>query len=157
MRPLKFRALGFDVVVQPWFGLTIAIAVLYRLPSGNLLLAFSWGVVVFVSVLVHELGHAMTARALGVRVGSIVIHALGGQVEHARTTPARQLAISLAGPGAGLALGAIALGAAVAVPAIANGELSSAVLGDLLFVNVVWSVISGSSACPFSQTRNRMR
>ncbi|MCB9685908.1 MAG: hypothetical protein H6735_12775 [Alphaproteobacteria bacterium] len=142
MQPLRFRALGFDVVVHPWFGLTVLIAVLYRLPSGNLLLAFTWGLVVFVSILVHELGHALVARALKVRVGAIQIHGLGGQVEHARTSPGRQLAISLAGPGAGLSLGLLTLTVAAAIPSLTLSSVGSAVVADLLFVNVVWSVFN---------------
>ncbi|MCA9493577.1 MAG: hypothetical protein KC621_26780, partial [Myxococcales bacterium] len=92
--------------------------------------------------LVHELGHALAARALKVRVGTITIHGLGGQVEHARTTPGRQLAISLAGPGAGLTLGMLTLGVAAAIPAVTQSDVGSSIVADLLFVNIVWSVFN---------------
>ncbi len=144
MNALSFRAFGFPVVVQPWFWLTVAIMFLFQLSAGGpLVLAFVWGAVIFVSVLVHELGHAMMARSLRVQVGTIELHGLGGHVDHARTTPGRQLAISLAGPGAGLLLGALTLGVTAAVaPVVDLGVYGSAVVEYLLLANVFWSMFN---------------
>lgn len=95
--------------------------------------------VVFASVIIHELGHAFVARRFGLWVGDIQLHGLGGQVPHARTTPGRQLWISLAGPGAGLAVGFATLALAVAfeVPPAFTG-----VLTVILWVNIGWSLFN---------------
>ena len=94
---------------------------------------------VFVAILVHELGHAFTIRSFRLPVGDIVLHGMGGQVSHPVTTAPRQLAISLAGPGAGLLLGGLLYGltAVVQVPAFLVPIASLA-----LFVTIGWSVFN---------------
>lgn len=140
MDPIRFRALGFPVRVEPSFFLTVAVALLFRLADGGpLLFAFTWGAVVFVSVLVHELGHAIVARSLKVPVGTISLHALGGQVETGRATPGRSLLVSLAGPAAGLALGLLTL---AVVPAVGRNPVGVVIVEDLLWVNLGWSLFN---------------
>jgi stage IV sporulation protein FB len=138
--PIRFRALGFPVRVEPTFFLTVAVALLFQLADGGpVILAFTWGAVVFVSVLVHELGHALAARGLNVAVGTISLHALGGQVETGRTTPGRSLVVSLAGPGAGFVLGAATY---AVLPWLAATDLGASIAADLLWVNVGWSLFN---------------
>ncbi len=137
MDPIRFRALGFPVRVEPTFFLTVAVALLFRLSDGGpLLFAFTWGAVLFVSILTHELGHALVARRLQVPVGTISLHALGGQVETGRTTPGRSLLVSLAGPAAGLSLGLLTLGV---VPFAVGNPIGAEIVEDLLWVNLGWS------------------
>ncbi|MEN9934403.1 MAG: hypothetical protein RLZZ387_982 [Chloroflexota bacterium] len=58
------------------------------------------------SMLLHELAHALVARALGMQVHGIAVLALGGVTEIADddSTAGRELLVSLAGPAASLAL-----------------------------------------------------
>ena len=103
----------------------------------------AWVLVVFVSVLVHELGHASMGLAFGLEP-RIELHAMGGTTSW--TTPrelgaARRIAISIAGPGAGFAAGAIVrwgLGPApfMAVP------LGGFVYEELLYVNFGWGILN---------------
>jgi Zn-dependent protease len=131
-----FRLLGFRVVVQTGFALLAGLFALLALQRGaGLLEALMWPLVVFASILVHELGHAFTAKGLGLRVGDIELHMLGGEVTHARTRPARQLLVSLAGPMAGLTLGIAAIGLSAVLP-------SNPILPVLVFVNVGWSLFN---------------
>lgn len=63
--------------------------------------------VVFVSILIHEMGHALVARALGCHVVETVLHALGGLAIYLpgrHHTHGKSILISLAGPGAGFLL-----------------------------------------------------
>ena len=82
-----------------------------------------FAVLVYASILVHELAHAAAARAFGFPVHEIQLNVLGGYTTYERKvhTPGRELAIALAGPGATLALAAAfwacAHGAATALPA----------------------------------------
>ncbi|GLV47770.1 hypothetical protein TJA_09370 [Thermus sp. LT1-2-5] len=60
----------------------------------------------FLSVLLHELGHALTARRFGVETRRITLWLLGGvaQLERLPREPAKELLIALAGPGVSLVL-----------------------------------------------------
>src|SRR4051794_34183251 len=62
--------------------------------------AVSWFVVVFVSLLIHELGHALVGKSFGL-VPQIDLHAMGGTTswpQGKEVSSLRQIAISLAGP-----------------------------------------------------------
>lgn len=132
----SFRLFGFRVVVQSGFAFLAGLFALLALQRGaGLVEAMMWPLVVFGSILVHELGHAFTAQRLGLRVGDIELHMLGGEVTHARTNPARQLLVSLAGPIAGLALGFAALGLSLVLP-------TNPILSVLVFVNIGWSLFN---------------
>jgi Zn-dependent protease len=72
----------------------------------NIALTLIGIVCVFVSVLVHELGHALVARRYGFP-SEIVLVFLFGLATSTRMSPERNLRISAAGPLAGLALAAI--------------------------------------------------
>ena len=97
-----FRVAGVSVRVEWMF---LFWAVLFGLPAGDPLLVAIWVVVVFVSVLVHELGHAAAFRHWG--VGSrIVLHVMGGVTIPSGHLPTRwsRIAVSLAGPFTGVLL-----------------------------------------------------
>jgi len=68
----------------------------------------------FASVLLHELGHAIVARRLGVRVSSIELGFFGGaaRMEAMPRKPRDELAIAAAGPAVSLALAGAGLGLA---------------------------------------------
>jgi Zn-dependent protease len=69
-----FRLFGIPIRVEPFF---IIVAALFGIRIEPLWVVFAFVVIVFVSVLVHELGHALTYRALGQR-SAIVLHGFGG-------------------------------------------------------------------------------
>jgi Zn-dependent protease len=77
------------------------------------------------SVLLHELGHALMARHLGVPVAGIELHFFGGvaQMSDLPRRPADEIAVAAAGPAVSFALAGLGHGlAAVAVvPALATG------------------------------------
>jgi stage IV sporulation protein FB len=119
---LQFQVLGFRVNVQATFLLIVALAALSRVQAQNMTGAIGWLVALPLGILVHELGHAWVARRYRLRVGEILLYGLGGMVSHSATTPGRQLAISLAGPFAGFALGGAALLLGTVLTPVAGGE-----------------------------------
>jgi stage IV sporulation protein FB len=59
---LRFSILGFPVRVHPLFWV---IALLLGSGSGNLFYMLLWVIGVFISILIHELGHALAFRRYG--------------------------------------------------------------------------------------------
>ena len=111
------------------FGFPIEINLSFLMLLALVFLAFGGiaGVVIvclaFASVLLHELGHALVARQLGVRVSGIELGFFGGaakMVELPRTAN-HELAIAAAGPAVSLVLAGLGLGlgAMTHVPLIA--------------------------------------
>ena len=146
MQELQFRLFGFSVRVLPGFGLLCGVYLLFGLQGREPLWSIgSFIAIVFVSIVVHELGHAVTARRLGLRVGWIRLHTVGGDVTHDPGRPWQNLAVSLGGPGAGLLLGGLVWGCSLFLPA--NVYLDR-VVSQLLWVNVVWSLFNLLPMCP---------
>ncbi len=61
----------------------------------------------YVSVLLHEISHALAARAFDMQVNSINLHFLGGatEIEGEAETPWREFVIAVVGPLTSLAVG----------------------------------------------------
>jgi membrane-associated protease RseP (regulator of RpoE activity) len=150
---LRFRFLGVPVRIHPLFWL---VAVVLGWQDRNLPAVALWVACVFVSILVHEYGHALMARAFD-GSPSIVLWGLGGlcYTGGERQTPGRRLAVVLAGPGAGFLLaGLVILVAAVAfrltpsdqldmlIGRGAGADLAFRAIGNLIWINVVWGLVN---------------
>lgn len=102
------RVFGFPVEINVSFLLLLALVfVAFGGIVGVLVVGLSFG-----SVLVHELGHALVARRLGVRVSGIELSFFGGaakMVQMPRSAD-HEIAIAGAGPAVSLLLGVAGLG-----------------------------------------------
>lgn len=100
-----------------------------------------WMVAVFVSILVHELGHAMAARNYGA-YPEIRLHGLGGVtiMPGGYFNRAQSIFVSAAGPLAGLALGGLVWLIDRAYPP-QNGFLMIMV-GMFIWINFFWTFIN---------------
>jgi Zn-dependent protease/predicted transcriptional regulator len=95
----------------------------------------------FCSVLLHELGHSYVALRYRIPIGQITLFLFGGvaQMRAEPPSPKAEFLIAIAGPAVSFALGALCLGAAVAAEwfFMASGGQGFVVLGGLLgIVNV---------------------
>jgi Zn-dependent protease len=100
---LRFSLLGIPVRVHPLFWLFSA---LMGWDADDPNLTLLWIACVFVSILVHEFGHALTARFFG-WPPEVVLYSFGGYASFYPTfghTRSRSVLILLAGPGAGFVL-----------------------------------------------------
>jgi stage IV sporulation protein FB len=108
---VHFSIAKIPVRVHPLFWLiSIAFGALaVRNANVNIFVGMAlWTAAVFVSILVHELGHAFTAKAHG-WPPRIVLHSMGGLAIYSPTRHSRRanLLIDFMGPGAGFILGAL--------------------------------------------------
>jgi stage IV sporulation protein FB len=110
---IQFSLFNIPVRILPWFWLTLAfIGGVLRADTKSaifeLLLFMLAG---FISILVHELGHAMTAKHFGKRV-EIVLQAFGGYAAYSgggRLSRFQSFLIIAAGPAIQILLGVAAL------------------------------------------------
>ena len=100
---VRFRLLGIPVRVSPWFWLMAAVL---GWQGGEAIEVVIWIACVFVSILVHEYGHGLTARYLVHQQPSIVLHGMGGLCFYDREhrSPWGRVAVLAMGPGAGFLL-----------------------------------------------------
>jgi Zn-dependent protease len=115
------RPFGVPVYISPlWFLVAAFIVVFYAgdLPASvspswvRYAVAASFVVLLYASVLVHELSHCVVARAFKLTVRRILLHPLGGfsEIEQEPPTPGKELAVSVVGPLTSLALAGCGLG-----------------------------------------------
>jgi len=149
---LSFSLFGFPVRVRVEFA--IVAALLGSMGGATSAEIAAWIAVVFVSVLFHELGHAVVARRAGYHPW-IELHGMGGltHCERGEATPPAtwrtDLAIALAGPFFGLALGGAVWLANRSLPALQSQETARDVVRDLLWANVGWSVLNLVPILPY--------
>ena len=107
------RVAGIDIAVHATFPLLLAWIALMALGGGatlaDALSAVMLTLAVFVTVVLHELGHALTARHFGIRTTDITLLPIGGiaRLERLPREPRQELLITLAGPAVNVALAAV--------------------------------------------------
>ena len=125
-----------------WFIIAAVFIVIYANDlsstiSGNTryVVAAAFVVLLYLSVLVHELAHSVVARGYGLPVRRILLYPLGGisEIEREAPTPGREFAVAAAGPALSLVLGAIGWGIAQAVPYGVTGM----VIKELMYANFI--------------------
>lgn len=149
---LRFRLGTMPVRIHPMFWLVSVILGINLQPK----LVLLWVVVVFVSILIHELGHALTARAFGWD-SHIVLYGMGGLAifQPTHRSRAKQMLVTAAGPLAGFAFAALIVCAMLLGNratsflglVVGRGEFFSNpdvqfVVAQLLWVNVAWGLVN---------------
>ncbi len=144
---LHFRLLGFPVRVHPLFWVVAAVMGGSALndDKNGLFLLLGWIAVVFVSILVHELGHSLAFRRYGAR-SHIVLWAFGGLAFGSPVVPVRRqrIFVSLAGPLAGFILCGLVYASNQATNwgSFANGQIAADLYFQLIFVNLYWGIFN---------------
>jgi Zn-dependent protease len=157
---LRFQILGIPVRVHPFFWLVVVLLGLGGGAETTPAELLIWVGCVFVSILIHELGHAAVALSHGWRPW-ITLYGFGGLASYqpTRHDARSQILISLAGPGAGFLFIALVMAIVqasghpvqllpngVARPWISfvgfeNGNLNQ-IIGFLWFINIFWGLLN---------------
>ncbi|BCJ69816.1 hypothetical protein GCM10009779_07270 [Polymorphospora rubra] len=121
-------------------------------PAAGYAVGFGFVVLLLLSVLLHELGHALTARRYGIGVRGITLELLGGYTEMERDAPSPRvdLYVSLAGPAVSFLLGFAAVGVTVALP---NGTLLDQLAFQVAVSNLLVAVFNSLPGLPLDGGR----
>jgi Zn-dependent protease len=137
---ISFRLFGIPVTVGGSFLLVAALLGLSG--SARIDAVVAWVLVVFVSILIHELGHAFTAMAFGSEV-AIELNGLGGLTRWnppRELTPGRRALVAAAGSAVGLVFGGLIWLASSQVGPFSG--LTGEVMRNLIYVNVFWGLLN---------------
>lgn len=153
---LHFRVLGFPVRIHPFFWLTTLLLGM-RGEKADPAETLIWVGVVFVSILVHEFGHAIMQRFYGGRP-RITLHGFGGLAScgDCDRRPRSQIIISLAGPVAGFVFAAFIVAILYARQRLVGFRLEfipvvwkqfeswrmNVLVFDLFYVNIWWGLVN---------------
>lgn len=139
-----FSFAGIPVFANPWFLLLIG----YGFRDLNVLSGLAWTIAVTSGLLVHEFGHALTARAFSLHP-VVILHGFGGLTAHAEASRDRDDALIVAaGPFAGLLFGVLSVVAWLVWTAVGPtdagpiSEFAEYLFSDLMFVNIGWSFLN---------------
>lgn len=104
------RLAGIDVYVHAtFFILLVWIGLNFWVVGGNVsavIIGISFILALFACVVLHELGHALTARRYGIRTRNIILLPIGGvaAMERMPDDPKQEIAVALAGPAVNLGI-----------------------------------------------------
>lgn len=113
-------------------------------PAMSWALGFTAALLLFVSVLIHELSHALAARQQGIEVTGITLFLFGGvaQLKDEPSSPRAEFLIAGVGPVTSLVLGAACLGLSLSLPIQGVLRPAAAVLNYLGIVNIALALFN---------------
>ncbi len=143
------RPFGIPVYISPyWFVIAGVFILIYANDlaatlhgTTRFIVAAAFVVLLYVSVLIHELSHCVVARGYGLPVRRILLYPLGGfsEIEREPPTPGREFLVSAAGPALSLALAACGYGLMHVVPA---GTIAGTLVSQLCWANLVVGIFN---------------
>jgi Zn-dependent protease/CBS domain-containing protein len=95
----------------------------------------------FISVLLHELGHSLVARSQGIIVNSITLFLFGGiaAIDRESKTPTQALLVAIAGPLVSISLCGLFFSIA---PFVTDSSLTEFIVADLARINLVLALFN---------------
>jgi len=161
------RVAGIDIYVHATFFILIAwIALSYWQVEGTLAAVISgvaFILALFACVVLHELGHALTARRYGIRTRDIILLPIGGvaSLEKMPDDPKQEIAVALAGPAVNLVIASaiwvwLSISQSLEQPLAPIDDLSltgGIFLQRLMLINVVLAIFNLLPAFPMDGGR----
>jgi Zn-dependent protease/CBS domain-containing protein len=144
------RPFGIPVYISPYWFL-IAGFIVFRYAenlastlhgSTRFVVAVAFVLLLYVSVLIHELSHSLVARAYQLPVRRILLYPLGGfsELEQEPPTPWQAFAVSAAGPALSLVLAAVGYGLTRVVSTA--DTIANTLVFQLMWANLVIGIFN---------------
>lgn len=157
------RIAGIDIYVHATFFILILwIGLSYWSVTGTLtgvINGISFILALFVCVVLHEFGHALTARRFGIRTQSITLLPIGGvaSMEKMPDDPRQEIAVALAGPAVNLVIAFVLwlwLSLSnIVVPVDSATLTGGSFISQLMIINIVLAVFNLVPAFPMDGGR----
>lgn len=144
---LNFRLVGIPVRITPVFWI---MSIVLGWGNGEPTEVAIWVGCVLISIIVHEMGHALTNRLFGLR-SVIVLHGLGGVCgsEDKPISSWKRILVLFNGPAAGFILAALVYallraGLQGMLPAAINinSPVQKEIINNLLTINIFWGLLN---------------
>lgn len=143
---VRFAIFGIPVEIHPWFWITLAII---GFPAGSkgampegILYLLLFVLAGFISILVHEMGHALTARKFGAQT-AVSLHAFGGYASYAggRFSRLQEFLVAAAGPFVQFVLGGIFFVIFLKIRGTVS-PFAEGFIGDLAIISIFWAILN---------------
>lgn len=140
---IRFSLFGIPVEIQPFFWLTLIIlgGATGADSSEAVFEILLFVIAGFISILTHELGHALTARSFGAD-SRIVLQAFGGYAAFSgvRLNRKQSFLVTAAGPAIQILLGLLVLGIMKIAPSV--NEDGRYFLIILIYISFFWALLN---------------
>lgn len=140
---IRFSLFGVPIEVQPFFWITLVIlgGALGADSTAEIFKIVLFVLAGFISILIHELGHALTARSFGAS-SAITLQAFGGYAAYsgARMNRLQSFLITAAGPAIQCVLGLAVLLLLWSLPNLSNYGFYF--LRILMIISFVWAILN---------------
>jgi Zn-dependent protease/CBS domain-containing protein len=157
------RLFGIEVRVHATFLILLGWVALSHFTAGHGLTTAASGVAyilaVFGVIVLHELGHALTARRFGIATRDITLLPIGGvaRLERMPTTPSQELLVAIAGPAVNVALAFLLFVTLAAMGTIPDATQLALVggpfLAKLMWTNLALAAFNAIPAFPMDGGR----
>ena len=138
---------GIEVRVHATFLILLGWVAMSHLMNGQGIAVAAGGVAyvlaVFAIIVLHELGHALTARRFGIATRDITLLPIGGiaRLERMPSKPSEELLVAIAGPAVNVGLAVLLFATVIAMGALEDVARVSLVGGPLL-VKLMWTNVA---------------
>lgn len=148
----------FKIPIRVHYSMLLLLLTYNWIPGSGVMSLLFWAglmVLVFGSILLHEIGHALAARRYGIKTHDIVLTPIGGIARLAGMPkdPKQEITIAIAGPAVSFALYAILLVAHLVLPGIGPLIFFDALFEQLSFINLMLGMFNLIPALPMDGGR----
>lgn len=149
------RIFGVPLVVSPWWLFLVIAVTTYGAgvikdnisisSTGAFFVSLAVVLLMYLAVLIHEASHVLVAKALGLRVGRVVLQLLGAvsEVLDEPGTPAREYLVAAVGPLTSVLLAGISAAIAGALPEHSVGWLLASTTATINGIVAAFNLLPG--------------
>lgn len=138
----SFNLFAIPIHVQPWFWITMAFLGYMMHGDKPVIFTLIFMLAGFISILVHELGHALTIRKFGLPT-EVTLNSFGGYATFppGRLDRKQSFLVTAAGPGLQIALAFLLIALIEFIPVPQESLLNELII-NLIIVSIFWAILN---------------